>query len=335
MAFQEAALKGYNKASYWQKLFQLEKASILSKNLKSALRLTNGPINIVDYGCSEGYNSMIFFNKVLKEFRTISERPVTILHTDLPDNNWSELNNILIHSEDSYLKLSNTFYSTLGRSFYDKILPNNSVHLGFSSQSFHYLSKKPIKKEGETGIMHSEFIKQANLDIFNIIDQRINELVLGGTLTVLIGYRSEELNLKMGRFVFEPFGNLIKSGIITQQEFNSFEFNTYSLSKSEWNQLLDKFSKRAKVLEFQTEKSICPYYLNYLQNKDINAYKNDLAEFIMQIINVLVETNFKRSLEEKKKILELLRNDIKRIIESDPSEQYLEFATIVLEKISN
>lgn len=48
---------------------------------------TNGCICIVDYGSSEGQNSMIFLKQTIENFRTENEHPVHVIHNDLPDNN--------------------------------------------------------------------------------------------------------------------------------------------------------------------------------------------------------------------------------------------------------
>ena len=66
MAFQVSALKGYNNASDWQYDVLLKKFDLTFEHLKIASTIARGPIKIVDYGCSEGLNSMNFFSELLK-----------------------------------------------------------------------------------------------------------------------------------------------------------------------------------------------------------------------------------------------------------------------------
>ena len=88
------------------------------KSLQYSLSITPGPIVLADYGCSEGYNSMIYFNTLFQAFREHSDREISITHTDLPDTNWVLVNNTLTSSEESYLKLENIYFSTIGKSFF-------------------------------------------------------------------------------------------------------------------------------------------------------------------------------------------------------------------------
>lgn len=333
MAFQNIALKGYNRASHWQLVFQMEKLPLFVANLEAAIKLTNSPLNIVDYGCSEGFNSMQFFNKSLELLRKTSQRPVSILHTDLPKNDWSEFFQILNNPHNNYLTNGNVAYSALGRSFYEDIVLPETVHVGFSAFAFHYLSKKPIRKPGDTGIFHSAYIEQGRQDMETLLNKRINELVPGGTLMILVGARTEQLNAKMGRLYFEPLSNLIKMGVISQEDFSTFEMNTYAFTLSEWQTLLKKLENKVKIIELKMEKSICPFYLEYLKDKDIEVYKDELMQFVAQMMKVQVNTFIKRTQEEKDKIIEMLKTEIKSIIHSDPTEVYMEFTTLVLEKL--
>ena len=88
MAFQQDSIRGYNSGSSWQLDCARFSIPILADSLISVEASTDSSsIKIVDYGCSEGYNSMILFKEALKVFRKESNRPISILHTDLPDNN--------------------------------------------------------------------------------------------------------------------------------------------------------------------------------------------------------------------------------------------------------
>ena len=87
MAFQSKGLLGYNKVSASQLQVALKFIPEFVDNLKVASNVAENIIIIADYGCSEGKNSMITFTTIFKEFRTISDKPIMLIHTDLPENN--------------------------------------------------------------------------------------------------------------------------------------------------------------------------------------------------------------------------------------------------------
>ena len=196
------------------------------------IRPSKVPIVVLDYGSSEGYNSMIYFRKVFDTFRKKSDRPITIIHTDLPNNNWSAMLNILNTSEHSYLRLNDIYYSTVGTSFFSQLVPSNSVHVGFSGFAFHYLSKRPDKKRSDNNFWHKGISEQAVIDMTTILNHRINELVVDGTLTIVVTANSI-YDKNVGTLFFFPFLNLLKKGVITQEEIDRLEWTNYGMHMSE------------------------------------------------------------------------------------------------------
>ena len=112
MAFEHHSLSGYNSCSSWQLHMALKSIPQVLQNLLSSIQLTPGPLVVADYGCSEGYNSMIYFKTLFQAFREQSDREIFITHTDLPNNNWNIFSNLLNTSEDSYLLLPKIDFST-------------------------------------------------------------------------------------------------------------------------------------------------------------------------------------------------------------------------------
>lgn len=126
-------------------------------NLQSALPLLEdaaraigdvpaGPVTIVDYGASQGRNSMAPLAMAIDLVRANNaERSVQIVHTDLPSNDFSSLFGLLDQDPASYLKgRQGVFPSAIGRSYFDAILPPGSVDLGWSSNALHWMSRNPV-----------------------------------------------------------------------------------------------------------------------------------------------------------------------------------------------
>jgi hypothetical protein len=79
------------------------------------------PLIVADYGSSQGRNSLGPLGAaigVLRE-RADADRPISVVHTDLPGNDFSALFQTVAADPDSYLRGdANVFPYAIGRSFY-------------------------------------------------------------------------------------------------------------------------------------------------------------------------------------------------------------------------
>src|SRR6478609_8122150 len=86
------------------------------------------PIDSADYGASTGHNSLLPISAALPVLRnrTRPEHSILVVHTDVPDNNFTVMFETLAEDHDTYLsKDAATFASAVGRSFYNQIIPSN------------------------------------------------------------------------------------------------------------------------------------------------------------------------------------------------------------------
>lgn len=153
------------------------------------------PITIADYGAATGYNSLLPVGTAVLALRarTRPDHAILVAHTDLPGNDFSALFTTLAEDPDSYLKKdAATFPSAVGRSFYQQILPSQSIVLGWSSWATHWLSRVPAPIEDHIHIAHSSdeaarraYSRQAALDWHDFVAFRGRELAPGGRLVVL------------------------------------------------------------------------------------------------------------------------------------------------------
>lgn len=150
----------------------------------------DSPVIISDYGSSHGRNSVYVIKKII-DYARITEKigkdqQVLVVHNDLPTNDWNTLFGI-VGKEDSYYSVAS------GKSFYDQVLPNNSVSIGYSSTALHWLSKKPcnisehchplfIQNDSEK----TAFKSQAMLDYDQFLSHRSREIKSGGILVLTI-----------------------------------------------------------------------------------------------------------------------------------------------------
>ncbi|CAF1365798.1 unnamed protein product [Rotaria sp. Silwood1] len=148
---------------------------------------SSSPMVITDFGASHGKNSikaMKIFLEYLKQTNKLVASPL-IVHNDLPTNDWTTLFQLL--SEDkSYQGVAN------GCSFYERCLPSNSLSLGFTASSMHWLSKTPCNIRNHCFHTYAEederqaYGNQSKLDFNSFIEHRSQELVPGGVLVLSI-----------------------------------------------------------------------------------------------------------------------------------------------------
>jgi SAM dependent carboxyl methyltransferase len=148
---------------------------------------------IVDYGAASGDNSMEPIRMAIRVIRRRDrETLIVVVHNDHPNNDYGALFKILEENEDSYLRgAPNVFPCAIGRSFYKQILPAKSVHVGWSSNSVHWLSKTPglipdnIWCNRLSGPVRPDFVGQARRDWLAFLQHRARELKPGGSLVVI------------------------------------------------------------------------------------------------------------------------------------------------------
>jgi hypothetical protein len=186
----------YNRSSRVQAA-GLSPAVPLLERAASVVSLSNAPeaIVIADYGSSEGRNSlspMTVAIGALRE-RVGPNRAISVVHTDLPGNDFSALFETLDNDPDSYLRDDPAvFASAVGRSYYQQILPSDSVTLGWTSWALHWLSQTPAPIPDHVLVAFSRdasaraaYTKQATEDWRNFLLSRASELRAGGRFVVL------------------------------------------------------------------------------------------------------------------------------------------------------
>ena len=106
------------------------------------------PLVIADYGSSQGRNSMRPMRLAIETLRKRigPHRPIEVVHTDLPSNDFTSLFMSLQDDGVSYLAgQSHVFPSAVGRSYFAPILPAGRVHLGWNTWTLHWLSRNPAE----------------------------------------------------------------------------------------------------------------------------------------------------------------------------------------------
>ncbi|GAA4880976.1 hypothetical protein GCM10023203_35160 [Actinomycetospora straminea] len=118
----------------------------------AAARAPLGPagiVTVVDYGSSEGQNSLAPMAAAVDAVRQVrgEDQPVWVCHTDLPGNDFGSLFRTVADSPDTYRR-PGVHTAAVGRSFYEQLLPAGWVSVGWSSIAVHWLGEVPGPLDG-------------------------------------------------------------------------------------------------------------------------------------------------------------------------------------------
>jgi S-adenosylmethionine-dependent carboxyl methyltransferase len=219
-------------------------------------------IVIADYGSSQGKNSLAPMRAAIQGLRNRvgPDRPILVTHVDQAANDFNTLFHVLHNDPERYSADDpNIFPSAMGRSFYERVFPNEHVHLGWSSYAAVWLSRIPTTIPGHflslasTGEVRAAFDRQGAKDWELFLSLRANELRPGGRLVVVLPGLGDD-----GLSGFEPLfaqanqavGDLLSDGAITAEERARMVLGAYPRRRS---QLLAPFQPNPEFLGLTVE----------------------------------------------------------------------------------
>jgi hypothetical protein len=204
------------------------------------------PVVIADYGSSEGHNSLGPVAAAITALRKRvgPERAISVVHTDLPDNDFTALFRTLAADPKSYLCGDTAvFPSVIGRSFYEQILPANSVTLGWCSWAVQWLSQVPAPIPDQVQIAYSKdpiarasYARQADEDWRTFLTQRGRELRPGGQLVVLTMAVDEAGNFgyrPLLEAMYAALLEMVEEGFIQAEEARRMAIPTVGRSRAD------------------------------------------------------------------------------------------------------
>ncbi|CAF4129135.1 unnamed protein product [Adineta steineri] len=317
--------------SYIQKAVEEHKAQFNSTDIFS----------IVDYGCSHGANSFVAVQAIIKaltqKYGPTIENQISVIYNDLPQNDWSALFQVVLQSAVTSL--------ASGKSFYQQILPSNSVQFGYTSTANHWLSKKPCNLREHCiafgGKSSTEELKmwstQAAEDYRLFLQHRSNELKKGAVL-VCVNLSRIDVN---DTGILPIFHNLYRSAITVLDEDELLNYNIQEYFRS-----LEEQTDPSLLKELSFE-LICadlhllenPIYQDYYQkNINLEEFIEKYTEFVRSwsessLISCLRKD---RTQEEQMKISEKFWNEFRNGIRLQGAELFennLYRSYIVLRKL--
>jgi hypothetical protein len=311
---------------------------------------SDGPVVIADYGSSQGKNSLAPMDVAIRALRMrIGEnRPIRVCHVDQATNDFNSLFDVLATDPDRYTQTDpNVFPCAIGRSFYEKVLPPESVYLGWSSYAAVWLSRipKPIPNHFislcSTGAVRAQFDRQGAQDWESFLSLRAIELVPGGRLVVVLPGIAEH-----GSSGFETVMNqanavlaeMVTDGAITAEERARMVIGAHPRRMSD---LLAPFatSKRFQNLtvEDSNESVVTDLaWKEYERDHDSKALATKHALFFRSVFapSLAAALTGVRAgdAEAAGAFGDRLENGLKRRLESQPASMHSFVHTVVLAK---
>jgi hypothetical protein len=237
----------YNRSSRVQAAGLLPAVSLFERAARTvALPAPPRPIVIADYGSSEGRNSldpMAVAISALRE-RVGPERAISVIHTDMAENDFTALFRMLATDSNSYLRGdAAVFCSAIGRSFYEQILPADSVTLAWSSWAVQWLSRVPAPIPDQVQVSYSQdlaartaYAEQAAEDWRTFLSHREHELCPGGRLVVMTMALDEGGNFgyrPLLEAMYAALLEMIEEGFVHAEEAGRMAIPTVGRSRAD------------------------------------------------------------------------------------------------------
>jgi hypothetical protein len=292
------------------------------------------PIVIADYGSSEGRNSFAPINAAIEELRkrVEPERPIEVYHTDLPGNDFVTLFELLERDPDSYARRHRQVYSfAIGRSFYQSLLPAQSVDLGWSSYAAVWLSEIPTQIPDHifipraSGEIRAQFDRQAAKDWRTFLTLRAAELRQGGRLVIVLPSLDQQGSTGYGRLwdcANEALSDLVAAGFVSREERSRM---TLAACPRREGDLLEPFAERG-VFEDLTVESVATVpgpdtaWDDYETDHDADALAAKRAKFFRVIFapSMAQGLSADRPVEEKREFVNRLEEGVRRRFSGAP-----------------
>ena len=308
-----------------------------------------------DMGAADGGTSIDLWRRVLgKVSADAPSRPIEMIYTDLPRNDFSQVFQIVhgLTDIESYLPdLPNVHVFTSGTSFHDRIVPAGTLDLGFSATASHYIEAVPCQIKDHVHMVgaapeeRAAFEKKGAEDWERMLLRRSEELKSGGRLCLFnfgIDEQGRYLGNTGGQNMFNTFAELWKGlaadGTITEEEFLNTNFPQCYRTQEQFTAPLDDsanpVSQSGLHLEHVESRVVrCPFEQDFTENH------KDPVRFAREYIPTLrswSEPTFvnglsaDRSEEERTEIIDTFYGRYEEKVAADPTGHAMDYVHIYL-----
>ncbi|KAJ4884081.1 S-adenosyl-L-methionine-dependent methyltransferases superfamily protein [Raphanus sativus] len=233
---------------------------------KLSLNLISDRFSVADFGCASGPNTFLAVQNIIdavedKYRKETGQNPLEniefqVLFNDSTTNDFNTL--------FQTLPPGRRYYSAgVPGSFFGRVLPKHSFHVGVISYAFHFTSKTPkgitdrdsplwnrdMHCTGFNEAVKRAYLNQYSADTKNLLDARAEELVPGGLMLLLgSGLRdgvkmSETVKGMVMDFMGASLSDLAQQGVVEQDKVDSFSTPLYFAEEGELRQIIKENGK--------------------------------------------------------------------------------------------
>jgi len=174
--------------------------------------------------------------------------------------------------------------SARGGSFYDKVFPDASIHLGWSAFAAHWLSEVPdaplnhFSAARATNPEKRIWVEHARKDWHNFVRHRAGELVSGGQF-VQVGIARDENGITGSEGSFDLMEQTLKP-MLSKEQYDALRLPGYNRSKEEW---LEPFLAEPDVWNVRYATLVVeenPLWTDYQKDHDLEKFVDAAAGFV-------------------------------------------------------
>ncbi|MDP6603947.1 MAG: hypothetical protein QGG17_07120 [Rhodospirillales bacterium] len=317
------------------------------------------PFTMADSGCADGGTSIAMVGEVLREVRRRApSRPIQMVYTDLPRNDFSQLFHNIHGQTDlaTYIDdIDDLFVFASATSFHKPMFPPGSLNLGFSATASHYISEKPcvisnhVHMVGAEGAERDAYVERGRLDWESMLLARARDLATGGKLALFnfgIDEEGRYLGATGGVSMFDTFNEiwteLRDQGVITAAEYLDINFPQSYRTVEQFTAPLveeDNPVHRAglRLEHVETRVVPCPYELDYRDHGDAERF----AREYIPTLRSWAETTFAaglsddRPIEQRQEILDRYFDAYEARVREQPAGHAMDYVHcyLIIEKI--
>ncbi len=285
--------RGYYNAHSSLQARSAEEADAMLERALAAAVLPDGPITIADFGSSQGRNSLRQMALALDRLAArVAHKDMMVVHTDLPGSDFTSLFQLLETEPHSYLRgRERAFASAIGRSFYERLLPADSLAIGWSSFALHWLSASPHPVRAHIWPVLAAPDEAASLaevsarDWRSFLSHRAEELVPGGQLVLVIGAVDDtgatglEPLMEMANGVL---AKLVAEGRLSAEEHAAMTIPARPRMRDEFTAPFEKGElPRLELEELVIAQTPNPALLRWQETGDTTALAADITGFFI------------------------------------------------------
>ena len=272
---------------------------LLSRAAASAPLPKNGDTTVIaDYGSSQGKNSLEPINAAISIMRSrmIEDQPIAVFHNDQPTNDFSALFQLAESSPDSYRRgTPNVFSYATGRSFYERLFPDNQVSLGWTAWAVQWLSAVPAVIPDHfwyaraSGKIANAFRQQAKLDWDQFLGHRSRELHPEGSLVIHApcandkGLSGWERPFDMANTVLQ---DMVEQHLLYPQEYERMTLPVKIRTLREYQSTFftGEMKHILRLRDYSVFDYLDPLWIQYESTQDADAFAEAYAGLLFAVI---------------------------------------------------